>query len=348
MESTPPAEAAGCARTRRLSRSRFIAAVFLDVVAVDVDLLHLQERCILLDSVLLIAMLHGPVACLILIRMYVRKRSLFTLYLSTFRYWYLHVSELSFTRKQDHDKKSPSSCYDRKLSLALIGTWPHYLHKEQMTFLQQPHQYSTVPFCASPAATTTTKAKKRVQLHPIVLIQEYSLEPLTREEKAELYYSKSDMDNFMRENKEIALEHEFTQKMYNSDCTGEQDDNRSNLLAAEEDGFLRGIEMLIYPQRAQNKLIARKALMKYQAYLQTKRTDITIEQEAKAMRTASEKLSKWSHLVAQETARLDSLRAYDAEYLIPLDEQRVEFSPSPELKLFKRAARPFKKARHTI
>lgn len=202
-----------------------------------------------------------------------------------------------------------------------------------------------VSFCA-PAATTTTKAKKRVQLHPIVLIQEYSLEPLTREEKAELYYSKSDIDNFMRENKEIALEHEFAQKMYSRDCTGDQDDNRSNV-AAEEDGFLRGIEMLIYPQRAQNKLIARKALMKYQAYLRTKRTDITTEQKAKAMRTASEKLSKWSHLVAQETARLDSLRAYDAEYLIPLDEQRVEFSPSPELKLFKRA-RPFKKARHTI
>merc|ERR1719478_875986 len=134
--------------------------------------------------------------------------------------------------------------------------------------------------------------------------------------------------------------------MHSRDCTGEQDNNRSNL-AAEEDGFLRGIEMLIYPQRSKNKLIARKALMKYQTYLETKRTDFTIEQKAKAMRSASEKLSKWSHLVAQETARLDSLRAYDAEYLIPLDEQRVEFSPSPELKLFK-MARPFKKARHTI
>lgn len=214
-----------------------------------------------------------------------------------------------------------------------------------MTFLQQSYQYSTVSFCA-PATTTTPKAKKRVQLHPIVLVQEYGSEPLTREEKAELYYSKNDIYNFMRENKEIALSHnEFTQKMYSRDCTGEQDDNRSNL-AAEGDGFLRGIEMLIYPQRSQNKFIARKALMKYQTYLKTKRTDITIEQKAKAMRSASEKLSKWSHLVAQETARLDSLRAYDAEYLIPLDEQRVEFSPSPELKLFR--ARPFKKARLTI
>eukprot|EP00986_Skeletonema_menzelii_P012869 scaffold7268_cov159-Skeletonema_menzelii.AAC.2 len=130
--------------------------------------------------------------------------------------------------------------------------------------------------------------------------------------------------------------------MCKTGCTDEQDNNRSHV-AAEEDGFLRGIEMLIYPQRSQNKLIARRALIKYQTYLQTQRTDITAEQKASAMRTASEKLSKWSHLVAQETARLDSLRAYDAEYLIPLDDQRVEFSTSPE-HMFKKT-RPFKKAR---
>ena len=211
-----------------------------------------------------------------------------------------------------------------------------------MTFHQSQQHPSTVSFFTPAASVNSMKAKKRVQMHPMVLVQEFSVEPLTREEKAELYYSKDDIDNFMLESKDIASSHEFTQKMYKTGYTGEQDNDRSNV-AAEEDGSLRGIEMLIYPQRSQNKLIARRALIKYQTYLQTKRPDITTEQKANAMRTASEKLSKWSHLVAQETARLDAIRAYDAEYLIPLDDQRVEFSPSPEHMFNK--TRPFKKAR---
>ena len=250
----------------------------------------------------------------------------------------IYTCRQQFPSKQDHTKQliilhlaSPMNDV-----LVYIGLTIYIQTKDQMTF-----QHSNVSFC-TPSSVNSMKAKKRVQLHPTVSVQEFNVEPLTREEKAELYYSQHDIDNFMLENREIAFSHEFTQKMCKTGCTDEQDNNRSHV-AAEEDGFLRGIEMLIYPQRSQNKLIARRALIKYQTYLQTQRTDITAEQKASAMRTASEKLSKWSHLVAQETARLDSLRAYDAEYLIPLDDQRVEFSTSPE-HMFKKT-RPFKKAR---
>ena len=132
------------------------------------------------------------------------------------------------------------------------------------------------------------------------------------------------------------------------------------MVAAEADGFLRGIELLIYPQRFQNKLVARRALIKYQTHLETNCNGITREQKAKAMRMASEKLSAWSQLVAQETARLDSLRAYDADYLIPLDDATVKFSSYPDVTFKKRESghevkrvtptsedppRPFKKAR---
>jgi hypothetical protein len=95
--------------------------------------------------------------------------------------------------------------------------------------------------------------------------------------------------------------------------------------------------------------------------LHLKYPDITPEQKAKAMRTASEKLTLWSHLVAQETARLDSLRAYDSDYLIPLDDLPVQFSPFPSITVKRKESfeevrrvtsdskdvppRPFKKAR---
>ncbi len=67
-------------------------------------------------------------------------------------------------------------------------------------------------------------------------------------------------------------------------------------------------------------------MIKYQSHLQTNCIGITPDQMGKAMRTASEKLSAWSQLVAQETARLDSIRAYDADYLIQLESAPIEFS----------------------
>mmetsp|Transcript_14582 Transcript_14582/g.24513 ORF Transcript_14582/g.24513 Transcript_14582/m.24513 type:complete len:235 (-) Transcript_14582:75-779(-) len=219
-----------------------------------------------------------------------------------------------------------------------------------MTF-QQSNQLPTASFTPAPVTST----KKRVRMNPTVLVQEFSVQPLTEEEKSELYYTRSDMNNFILDVKDIAYSHQLTQTMSKTDCIRAQDN-----IAVESDGFLRGIELQIYPQRAQNKLIARRALLKYQTYLQTQRIDITPEQKATAMRAASEKLSAWSQLVAKETARLDSLRAYDADYLIPLDDATVKFSSYPDVTFTKRESghevkrvtctsedppRPFKRAR---
>ena len=73
--------------------------------------------------------------------------------------------------------------------------------------------------------------------------------------------------------------------------------------------------------------------------------DITHEQKAKAMATASEKLSAWSHVVAKETARLDSLRAYDGDYMIPLDNLPMCVSPFPELTMKPKRKASFKEIR---
>ena len=213
-------------------------------------------------------------------------------------------------------------------------------------------------FCAQPVKSAFKRVcsnKNRVKMNPTVSVHEICAEPITKEEKSELYYTKDDYNMAVLKVKAIALTHQLPH------VSEEDTSKRSNcMVAAEADGFLRGIELLIYPQRFQNKLVARRALIKYQSHLETNCNGITLEQKAKAMRMASEKLSAWSQLVAQETARLDSLRAYDANYLIPLNDAKVIFSSYPDVTFTKRESghevkrvtctsedppRPFKKAR---
>jgi len=170
------------------------------------------------------------------------------------------------------------------------------------------------------AFKSISSSKKRVTMNSTVSVHEFSDESMTKEEKSDLYFTKDDYNMTILEVKAIALTHQQPQVSDNI--------NSNNcLVAAEADGFLRGIESHLYPQRFQNRLVARRALIKYQTHLRTNCIGITPDQQAKAMRIASEKLSAWSQLVAQETARLDSIRA---DYLIPLEGGLVEFSSYPD------------------
>lgn len=57
----------------------------------------------------------------------------------------------------------------------------------------------------------------------------------------------------------------------NYQLLGEQENNNCVVAVdVEADGFLRGIEHHIYPQRFRNKLIARRVLIKYQTHLEAK------------------------------------------------------------------------------
>ena len=81
---------------------------------------------------------------------------------------------------------------------------------------------------------------------------------------------------------------------------------------------LRGLELIMYPKRKQNKLLAHRSLLKYQQLLNSK-PNLGPERKVQLLAAASEKLNQWSSLVALETARLDALRAYDGDYLIPIE-----------------------------
>ena len=180
--------------------------------------------------------------------------------------------------------------------------------------------------------------KKRVQFNPTAFVLEYEPPQLTDEERSKLYFSKDDMDMTLQEVKEIVLS---KQQSYSTCCIGGDCDDDISIrceihnivVAAEADDVIRGIELQAYPRRSQNKLIGRRAVMKYQKHLNEKRINLTQEQKAKTLRAASEKFSAWSRMVALETARLDSIRAYDEEYMIPLSGHRIQCAPFPKLPL---------------
>jgi len=100
---------------------------------------------------------------------------------------------------------------------------------------------------------------------------------------------------------------------------------------------LRGLELAMYPKRKRNKILAQKSLLKYQEHLKRPSKQVpeldeglVSERRSLALAAASAKLSTWSKLVALETARLDALRAYESDYLIPTSpDEPVEITSTP-------------------
>lgn len=230
-------------------------------------------------------------------------------------------------QKQKQEKGSAPTCRVLKL------TQPTFLSHSMMfsTFIEQmtfQHTRGSYPPSLAFMPVSLAKKKKRVTMNSTVSVYEFTANPMTKEEKSKLYYTKDDYNMTILQVKAIALTHQPQ--------LSDKRNSNSYLVAAEADGFLRGIESHLYPQRSQNRFVARRALIKYQTYLQTHHNGIAPDQKAKALRTASEKLSAWSQLVAQETARLDSIRAYDADYLIPLEGSPMEFSSYSEFTLKRR------------
>lgn len=158
----------------------------------------------------------------------------------------------------------------------------------------------------------TNQSRKRVRfdtrsaVHPIDC-------RFTDEEKSCSHYSMRELKGFSGEVKKLAPSSEsFT----------------SSGIAA--DPSFRGLEIRLCPVRAQNSKVVRKAVLKYQQQL-TGDSRKTPEKKARSLAALSCKVNSWSSLVAQETARLDALRAteYDKEsHLLPSLEPR-DISPFP-------------------
>ncbi|KAL7536989.1 hypothetical protein ACHAWF_005622 [Thalassiosira exigua] len=177
-----------------------------------------------------------------------------------------------------------------------------------------PCQYQG-PFMCFPAAPATypheapvptlAKRKRRLAFHPSVRVQpvDCALTPL---EKSCSFYTRSEMKAFSAEGKAVRdLSRERTDRV--SPC---------GIYVAESD---RGLELYASKIRQRNKYLATKAILKYQMKLEAD-LSMTAEQKARALARASAEAGRWARAAAIETARVDALRAYDGDYLIPIDE----------------------------
>lgn len=168
------------------------------------------------------------------------------------------------------------------------------------------------------AATAMKKSSRRIRFAPAVTVQPIDC-ALTPEEHSRSHYSRDEMDAFSLEVKAIS-------RTTLSDCCSVHACEGDCLVGLEADPALRGIAHYLCPNRVRNKYLVRKALLKYQRSLnavQHPSSGKTNVEKLHSLASASAKLSHWSRMVAMETARLDSLRAYDVDYMIPIGEPVV-------------------------
>ena len=151
--------------------------------------------------------------------------------------------------------------------------------------------------------------RKKVSFNPVVQVRRRTLPPsvIMTSLKSSLYYSKSELASINLEAKRIV------------DSRGRLD----SPAGLEDEGCLRGLESMTSPTRKVKKVLATKGILKYHRII-SERDDIPAERKHLLLATASSKISEWARLVSLEAARVDSLRVFGADYLIPVELVPVE------------------------
>lgn len=181
-----------------------------------------------------------------------------------------------------------------------------------------------------PKTTAQRNNKKRVTMQSFVSVHpiDQLSSQMTRDEKSCLYYSAEDLNGFNLEVKAIR-----------ETSTSSTPSSSKPFITAQQclnvHSTLRGLELHVCTERVRNKHIANRAVMKYQNQFAST-PSMTSHQRALCLAGVSAKISKWSSLVALETARLDTLDAYgeddkflmrNVNIMIP-----VEITPFPAFK----------------
>ena len=191
-----------------------------------------------------------------------------------------------------------------------------------------------IPSANSSAFSSVKRAKKRVTFKPTCTVRTHKDAGPTKEEKAKLYYSRDELKIMNLEVHAICTLSQELPKLHNSGTLLTMTERRDGSMLGPDDGdadavatSLRGLELIMYPKRRQNKQLAKRTLLKYQTFLKAKKS-LSTNERSMALAAASAKLNRWSSLVATETARLDALRAFEGDYLIPTTaEPEVDILP---------------------
>jgi len=182
----------------------------------------------------------------------------------------------------------------------------------------------SVPVAMSPTMSLPKK-KRSVSFVPLLTVQPVERLPSTREAKLRLYYSTDELNAFSVEAKASRTLTNDVDSLSSSCSVNTM--KRDCVVGLSPDPPLRGLELYLCPIRVRNKMLAQKALIKYHRNLfgDLAKTD---DEKLTSLAAASAKLSRWSRMVAIETARLDSIRAYDVkDYIIPINERALVIEP---------------------
>ena len=167
-----------------------------------------------------------------------------------------------------------------------------------------------------------------VTVHPVAKLS------VNEEDKARLYYSRSDLQSMSCEVKAIIkMPRELSNSSILPNGVGADTENNQHkyIIGLEGNFAHRGLELYRFPARAINKLLTTRAIMKYHRVL-TSDSSLSDSEKSLALGEVSAKLSRWSHRLAVETARQDTIRSFGDDYLIPISEPIVDSTPIPEVK----------------
>ena len=162
---------------------------------------------------------------------------------------------------------------------------------------QGPATMGSIP--VHPTAFTTVKqSRKMLRFQPTVTVQTIDCRK-TEEEKSRSHYSKNELKAFSLEVKAI---HTLSKKLPDASSTcGVHATSRDCMIGLEADPALRGLDRYLCPTRVRNKVLAQKALFKYNKQLNAN-PNKNSEEKLQSLAAASATLSQWSKLVAMETA----------------------------------------------
>ena len=198
-----------------------------------------------------------------------------------------------------------------------------HLQMFKKSLAKKTFEIPTHPSSAMKKKPTIRNQKKAVSLNHIATvhpINELSSQ-MTNEEKSRLYFSQEELNRITFEARALraASANTTVQECLNADES------------------LRGFELRICRERALNKFIANRAVLKYQRVFAS---SLDMDDETKSLNLAivSAKMNNWSRHIASETAQIDFLRTQEGGGKLILLNTPADISPFPRIKLKRRVS----------
>jgi hypothetical protein len=170
-----------------------------------------------------------------------------------------------------------------------------------------------------PEQASAEQSKRILSFRPTVTVHPVKRLASNKEDESRLYLSKEEMNEISMKNRAIQLTSKET-------CTSFE----HSRVGLHADPALRGTELSLFLPQARNKLIIRRAILKYHRKLNGN-PNMSDEDKLLSLAAVSVKLSQWSTLVALDAARHVSLQAYGCNDTI-LTDTPVDISPFPTTK----------------